>query len=324
MSRRALITGSSGFIGSALVRRLRENGWLTAGIGRRPLAVDGYHSHDLGEPLPASFDGAYDTVVHAAARSSPWGSRREFERDNVAATQNVVDFCRRNGVPRLVYISSSSVYYRAEHQFEITEATPLADRAVSLYAETKLKGEEVVRRYEGSWTILRPRAVYGPGDVVLLPRIVRAARAGRLPLITPAEGPVVGDLIYIENLLDQIEAVVGDANVAGDFNLTDNRPVPIIDFLRGIFDRLAIPQPKRRLSVRTAMLGASVLETVHRLFLPAREPAITRFGVHVFAYSKTFDVQRMLTRLSQPRVSLEESVERTVEWMTNRDAEVDR
>lgn len=317
MPHRAIVTGASGFIGGALVTRLREAGWEVTGVGRRELNEPGCLSHDLACPLPASLDGQYDAVVHAAARSSPWGRRREFERDNVLATRKVVEFCRRNGSPRLVYVSSASVYYRPGHQLGMTEATPLPRRSVNHYAATKRAAEAVVRGYGRSWAILRPRAVYGPGDTVLLPRIVKAARAGRLPLIVPRGGPVVGDLIYVENLVDHLERAASDASVQGDSNLTDNQPVPIYEFLLGVFERLGIAAPTRRVSVRSAMLGAHALELGHRLFAPGREPAITRFGVHVFAYSKTFDVQKMLGVFGPPRVPLEEGVERTVRWLVD-------
>src|SRR5205085_2353087 len=78
-----------------------------------------YVAHDLTEPL--ALERRFDVVVHAAARSSPWGSRREFERQNVGATRNIIDYCNAHGRPRLVFISSSSVYYRAGHNSASTK-----------------------------------------------------------------------------------------------------------------------------------------------------------------------------------------------------------
>ena len=314
MSSRVLITGSSGFIGTHLVRRFREVGWTVSGIGRRSLDEPGYLSHDLVRPLPALLDGPIDVVVHAAARSNPWGTRTQFESDNVVGTRNVIDFCLRNGRPRLIYVSSSSVYYRPQHQLNITEETPLPDRHVNLYAATKRQAEDLVRAYPGPWVILRPRAVFGPGDTVLLPRIIRAAQQGRLPVLYSTDGPVIGDLIYIDNLVDAVLTAATDDRVSGVFNLTNNQPVPILEFLFTVFDRLGIDRPRRRVSARTAMVMAGLLEAFHRVFLPRTEPAITRFGVHVFRYSKTFDVSRAIEHLGPPRVSLDEGLQRTVDW----------
>ena len=307
-----LITGSSGFVGGRLREYFHELGWRVAGLGRRQLSMPGYFSHDLSEPLPNECGGPFDVVIHAAARSSPWGSRAEFEKQNVLATRHVLDHCVRHGLPRLVYISSSSVYYRPGHQLGIREDTPFPRRPINHYAATKRKAEGLVRSYPGSWVILRPRAIFGPGDTVLLPRILEAARAGRLPLLAPKDGVAIGDLIYIDNLVDYVARAALDPGVRGCLNLTNNEPVAIHGFMLDIFRRLDIPAPKRRVSVRLASAAAGLLEWYYALCRPGREPPITRFGVHVFAYSKTFDVSRMLATLGAPRVSLTEGVERTV------------
>lgn len=313
MSGRILITGSSGFVGTSIWQRFRSRNWSTIGLGRRPLDDPEYVSHDLRQPIPARCDAPLDVVIHAAARSNPWGTRTQFQQDNVVATKHVLEYCQRNGLPHLIYISSSSVYYKPEHQLGITEQTPLPSRHVNEYAATKRQAEQLVRDYPGSWTILRPRAVFGPGDTVLLPRIIHAARQGRLPVLYAPDGPVVGDLIYIDNLVDAIQTTA-EKRVTGTFNLTNNEPVPILEFLFSVFDQLGIPRPQRRVSATTAMAMAGILEVFHRLFLPWSEPAITRFGVHVFRYSKTFDVTQALQTLGPPTVSLEEGLKRTVDW----------
>lgn len=308
-----LVTGSSGFIGGKVAERFREMGWRVVGIGRRQTDQPGYLQHDLTTTLPDSL-GPFDVIVHAAARSSPWGTRREFERQNVLATRLVLDHAERHGRPRVVFISSSSVYYRPEHQLGITEETPLPSKAVNLYAATKQQAEGLVKGYAGQWVILRPRAVFGPGDTVLLPRVLAAARAGKLPLLVPRGGPAVGDLIYIDNLVDGIVRAATDPAVSGCVNVTNNEPVVITDFLLEFFAKLGIPAPRRRVAVWKAMLAAGLIERFYALLRPGHEPPITRFGVHVFAYSKTFDVSRMLRTLGPPRVSLAEGVERTVAW----------
>ena len=309
-----LITGISGFVGGHLFDRFRGMGWSVTGLGRRPLVDPSYVVHDLAEPLDGAF-GTFDVVVHAAARASPWGRRRDFERQNVLATKHVIDHCLAHGQPKLVFISSSSVFYRDGHQLKITEETPLPERAVNDYAATKRVAEEIVARYPGEWVILRPRAVFGPRDTVLLPRILEAARAGRLPLLVSADGPAVGDLIYIDNLVDCIVRAAESNDIRGCYNLTNNEPVAIQEFLFDLFRRLDLPLPRRRVSVRKAMAAAGALELVHRWFLPSKEPPITRFGIHVFAYSKTFDVSKMLAAMGSPRVPLAEGLERTVAWV---------
>lgn len=308
-----LVTGASGFVGGKLVAGARERGGITThGIGRRQLAEAGYTAADLSQPFDVPF--APDVVVHAAARSSPWGTRAEFVRHNVDATRHVIDLCERRGRPKLVYISSSSVFYRPEHQYDLTESSPIGPTFVNHYAATKAAGEDLVRAYRGPWVILRPRAVFGPGDTVLFPRILKAAEQGRLPLLVTDGPPATGDLIFIDALTDYILRACVDPTVTGEFNLTNAHPVAIVEFLLDVFARLDVPAPTRRVPVRTALRVARVLEAVHRALPFLGEPAITRFGVGVFAWSKTFDVRKSITVLGPPSVSLEDGVEAFVRW----------
>lgn len=315
---RVLVTGASGFVGRSVCAALRRMGCEVLGTGRRPVEGDDYVRQDLARPWDerlVRFLGRADAVLHAAARSSPWGTRRQFAQANVEATRQVIAMCREQGQPRLVFVSSSSVYYRPCDQLGIREEDPIAGHPVNRYAATKQAGEKLVRDYPGAWVIVRPRAVYGPGDTVLFPRILKAARAGRLPLLVRPGAPVVGDLIFIDNLVHCLCQALADPNITGEFNLTDNQPVAIQEFLGQVFDRLSIARPVKQVPVAVAFRVARVMEAFYGVALPWLEPPITRFGVHVFAYSKTFDVRRMLEAFGPPPVSTDEGIIRFVEWV---------
>ena len=256
-----LVTGASGFVGGALWRRCRELGWEVCAIGRRPIADTDYRIRDLANGCDVDYKP--DVVVHAAARSSPWGRRRDFEEQNVLATENVRSFCDSAGRPLLVHLSTGAVYYRDEHQLRIKEETPFPPIPINEYARTKLLGESVVRAYQGPWCILRPRAVFGPGDTVVLPRVLRAARARTLPWIE-ADEPVMGDLIYIDSLVEYIVRVI-EIRATGAYNLTNNHPVPILAFLEEVLGKLGLPIPTRRMRAKTMMRLASVIETAYRM-----------------------------------------------------------
>jgi nucleoside-diphosphate-sugar epimerase len=305
-----LITGASGFVGGALWRAARGKGHEVCATGRRALFDAVYFSCDLSRGLEKDFQP--DVVVHAAARSSPWGSPREFAEQNVDATRHVVDFCERHGRPLLVHVSTTAVMYADEHQFGLDEQTPLPARPINRYAATKRVAEKIVEGYTGPWCIVRPRAVFGPGDTVLFPRILRAARAGRLPLIE-SEQTVRGDLIYIDTLVDYLLRIA-ERRTEGLYLLTNNQPVPILEFLGDVLQQLGVPAPRRRIPVRRAMLAAGLIERTYGLLPFLGEPPLTRFGVSVFAYSKTFNVDKALRDLGPPSVTLVDGVERFVRW----------
>ncbi len=312
---KVLITGASGFIGRSFVDSItKEENLVVTGIGRRNIDLPDYISHDLRNPLDFLPGYRPDVVIHGAALSSPWGSKGDFYENNVKATANVVDFCEKRSVKRLVYISSSSVYYNDNDQYNIDERTPIGPSFINEYARTKYLGEKLVEGFRGEHVILRPRAVFGPGDTVLFPRILRAATAGKLPIIQRDGPPARGDLLYIDNLIDWMKKAVILPDLQGAFNLTNGDPVVIQDFLFDIFRRLDIKIPDRKVSYKKALIFATMIENIYRVFAISEEPPVTRFGIQVFSLSKTFDARKTLETLGKPTTSLEEGVNRFIEW----------
>ncbi len=296
----------------------RKAGWRVIGTGRKPIQDRDYFRWDISKPLPDHLLQRYpkpDVILHAAARSSPWGSRRSFYHQNVLGTQNVLHLAKSLEVQKVIFVSSSSVYYEPRDQLGITETSPQALYPVNYYAASKQQSEALVRSFPGAWCILRPRAVYGRGDSVLFPRILAAARTGRLPLLVRRGEPAIGDLVSIQNLVNVFLKAADVPEIFGEFNITDNQAVSINEFLLGIFGRLRLPEPKRHLSVESAFRVARLLEFVYRFSMAWKEPPITRFGVHVFAYSKTFNVQKMLDTFGPPAQSVEEAIDDFTQWV---------
>ena len=319
MKTKILITGASGFVGGSFCRQYAQRDDLEIrGLGRKEIGLPGYIRADLTRPL--QLDWTPDIVIHAAARSSPWGSLAEFRKQNVLATTQVLNFCESKGVKKLIYISSSSVFYREGDQLGMTEETAIGPEFVNHYARTKFEGEEIVRRFSQAWCVLRPRAVFGPHDTVLFPRLLRAARQSRMVTITRPGPPAVGDLIYIETLCDYMLRAALDPSVTGNFNITNNEPVELQAFIADIFSALGLPPVKREVPKATAIRVAWVLEKAYELFIPWKEPPITRFGVEVLSSSKTFDVSKTLRVLGPPGVKLEEGLRRFIQWQKGQDS----
>jgi len=105
-----------------------------------------------------------------------------------------------------------------------------------------------------------------------------------------------------------------DPGIQGEFNLTNDQPIEIEAFLWDIFRRLGIAVPEKTLSCKKALIVATAIEWFYKIFLPHCEPPITRFGIGVLAYTKTFNVAKALKILGPPSVSLEQGVEEFVRW----------
>lgn len=314
---RILLTGCNGFVGGRIAATARSRGWQVVGVGRqaRPASeVDAYHVADLSSPL--ELVETVDAVVHCAALASPWAPPSAYQRANVDGTRHVLDWAKAHGTPPVHYISSSSVFYTKHDQLGLTERSPIPapSQQINTYSRTKLAGERLVAGYPGAWSVLRPRAVFGPGDTVLLPRVVTAAKAGRLPLLVRRDAdPVLVDLTHVDVVAHYVVEAV-QRGVTGAVNLTNGEPVELYPFLFALLDELGLPRPTRRVPVGVAMGLARASEIVSAKLLGYREPPITTFGVSMFAHSKTFDVARARELLGPPPLSVEEGRRELVQW----------
>lgn len=212
MSRTALITGATGFVGGHLVRRLAEAGWTIRALVRpssdtRELDRAGAERvpGDLSDPaaLRRGADGA-DTVFHlAAATIAP--DEAGYRRANDEGTRNVVDgvlTCSRRP-RRLVYLSSYAACGPArEGRPRRADETP---EPLTTYGRTKLAGEAAVHRAAEAGVqtvILRAPPVYGPGDRALLPYFRLVAR--RLAP-APAGPELRTHMIYVDDLAAAVQ-----------------------------------------------------------------------------------------------------------------------
>jgi nucleoside-diphosphate-sugar epimerase len=183
------VTGANGFIGQHLVQRFGERGWDVRPVLRGDL--DGGRERDL-------FRGA-DAVVHAAgATRAP--SVKKLRDSNVGLTQRVVEAARSARVSGVVFLSSlAAVGPSASRDQPITEATPAAP--IEAYGKSKLDAEDVLRRSGIPFTILRPAAVYGPGDADFL-ELFRLARRGLA--IHAANRLQWFSIVHVSDLVDAV------------------------------------------------------------------------------------------------------------------------
>jgi nucleoside-diphosphate-sugar epimerase len=168
----ALITGASGFIGSHLARKLSQDGWSIRCLIRESSSRDRLPREgvellvgDMGDrgSLDRSLKGV-TTVFHLAGQIRA-RSRQEFFRANREGTKNLLKAARRAGtVERFIFVSSLSAAGPSPDGHPLREDEP--PRPVSLYGESKLAAEMEALKFARDFTItiLRPAAVYGPGD----------------------------------------------------------------------------------------------------------------------------------------------------------------
>lgn len=345
---RALITGGGGFLGHGLAMMLHERGDSVRVLGRREypqlaqLGIECLQGDicDLDACLRAC--AGVETVFHAAALAGVWGPRRRFFETNVKGTANILRGCLESKVRYLVYTSSPSVVIGDQDITGGDESLPYPRRYLAPYPESKAVAERMVLAADG-WEMvpndpaayrashseadvrrlrtcaLRPHLIWGPGDPHLLPRVIAAARAGRLAVIGSGDNRV--DITYIDNAayahVLAADELRGAARCGGKaYFVGDDQPVVLWDWLNGVLERLGVRPVRRRLPFWCARGLAAGAEAVHALIPPLGEPRLTRFTVSQLAHSHWFSHARAVTDFGyHAKVGPEEGLERLVEWL---------
>lgn len=285
------VTGASGFVGGRVADTLAAHGHHVIGFGRRSLGDVSqrgwreYRSWDLTRgPLPAGCGP--DAVVHCAGAVADWGPPALFETTNVEGTRRVLTSFPHSG--RFVHVSTASVYDPRQPKRYVTEDAPLPTRYLNDYALSKRRAESLVRAARPDAVVLRPHAVYGPGDPTLLPRLLKARRHGRLLACGSGRNHV--SLTHVDNLVHAIElAIASDAQ--GIFNIADAEAPTLREILATV-DRATGGRGVVFIPKRLATCAALVLESIARLRKSTQAPMLTRYIVSQLATEYTIDISR--------------------------------
>lgn len=287
---RVLISGASGFIGSHLAHRLREQHEVIALVRRRPaLPSDGlqYIEQDLRQALDlARLPSRLDVIVHLAAILFPHRCADDAEPFlvNVVATWRLLEFAQRAGVQTFVHGSTGGVYGLALRPF--TEEDPL--HPMDLYSLTKAQAELAVQAAPGEFRkiVLRYFYPYAAGTPNIIPETVRRAVMGEPIQICASHKPAINPL----HISDAIEATVRSLTLDHDevLNIAGTEVITFagIAELAGRFAGRAPLFELRPLDPGDLLSRANILG----------------------------DIQRMTNRLSfVPRVTLEEGIAELVD-----------
>lgn len=317
-----LVTGATGFLGGAVCRLLQARGIRLLATGRDEaklalLKAEGIETiqADLANVDPARFSqqiGIVQAVVHAAALSSPWGKKHAFEAANITATEHLLKVASIAGVQRFIMVSSPSVYFRFADQIGVREDLPLPD-PVNFYADTKQRAEKLVAASSiGMRIVLRPRGIYGKGDVALLPRMLRAAVSGPLPLLR--DGVALTDITHVEDVAEAVwSSLVCDLpEDQHTFNISGGEPLPLVKIIEQACRMNDIKLRWKRLPAGLVIKAARLLEIVHSVLPGHPEPRITAYSAGIIAYSQTLDISKAASELGwKPRISFDDGLHKT-------------
>lgn len=267
---RVLVTGASGFVGTALCERLRQDGRHVIAVGRRPPPrhYDEFRHWDLAARVSGSLLDGVDTVLHLAGRAHAVAES--------ASDAKLYDVVNRDATVRLV-ASALDAEVRAFVFVSSCKAVPPGPEARrDPYGASKWLAERAVvaASTEIHAAVIRPALVYGPGCKGNLLGLMRAVDKGRLPALPNV--PNRRSLVGLDDLVNAITLVAQDHRGTGkSFTVTDGEVYSTKRIIDALVAALGAPGPRGPTLPIWALRGAAMVGDVAQLFLRRRMPMNT-------------------------------------------------
>ena len=321
---RALVTGSTGLLGSFLVEALRAEGHEVRALARptsdlaplRELGIEVVFG-DLGDAasLKRAVGGA-EVIFHTAARMNDWGPWEVFHRENVLGTRHLLDAALAHGVERFVHVSSTGVT-GLDPVLDVDESAPYS--AEGHYEESKVASEQVVLDYQRTRglpaVVVRPCWTLGPRARRYIPLMIQYLERGQLVVL----GSGRNRLSFVDPR-DAVAAMVlaaeAPAAVGQIYHVTNgSREETQLDLFRLLAEELGVPPPRLHLPFAAAYLAGWIGE---RWALARRwddAPMLTPVRVKFVGLARTFDISKARRELGyEPRFGLGQSLRDAVAW----------
>jgi nucleoside-diphosphate-sugar epimerase len=308
---KVLVTGGSGYLGSAIVRALAGRGHDVVVFARRASvaglpgrAVDG-DIRDAAAVMAVSQD--VQAVCHVAALVSVWRREpREFDDVNIGGLRTIIDACERHGISRLVYTSSF---------LALPPAGTLAPLRANDYQRTKAAAREIAREAASRGVpivSMVPGVVYGPGvntEGNLVGRLVRDHLEGRLPGLIGADA--LWSYAFVDDVAEAHATALERGTVGAEYRVGgENAPqMHLFEILRAITGT-RLP---RRIPYTVAEAVGWIEEL--RARVSNHPPLLTRGVVEILRHDWPLDSERSVHELGFRVRPLEEGVRRVLASM---------
>lgn len=321
-AKKILVTGGTGFTGSALVNRLLDQGHQVRVVDNQKgryhdqlaargaeIHIDSVTNKDRMDELTRGMD----IVQHLAAAFRAINLPKSAYWDvNVNGTRYLLEAAERHGVKRFVYCSTCGVHGNIAHP-PAAETAPIAP--ADYYQFTKYEGEKVAHEFMAKGmdiSIVRPAAIYGPGDPERWAMLLKRAKTGSFPML--GDGKTTYHPLYIDNLVDALVLVQDNPASKGQtYLIADEKYYALTDLVEAAGKVLGKPVRIVHVPYRPVWLVALLTEAVCAPFRIT--PPIFRRRVDWFIQDRAFDIGKAKRELGyQPKVDLLTGLKKTADW----------
>lgn len=329
---KALVTGGAGFLGQHIVRQLVETGKYEVSVFdiKELQGFPGVQTFVGDLRKVADVDAAVTgcEVVFHVATAAPTGSgalnKALMDGVNVEGTKNVISACQSKGVKKIVYTSSASVVFDGKTLDMVDETHPYAARPMDYYTVTKILGEKLILEANGKGGVatcaLRPSGIFGEGDVLFVPTVVKQAKLGKMKYII-GSGDNHMDFTYAGNVaqahLQAAEALTLTSPLAGSaYFVTNQDPVRFWGMMGDVCEGLGYARPSLKLPFAFIITIAFLFEYVIKPMISPFKKLETDFTVNrilLATTGRTFNNARAKKDFGySPSVSMKDALDRTL------------
>ena len=319
---RVLVTGGTGFTGKALVKRLLDDGHDVVALDYK----EGIKTEELRQwgaevVIGSVADRAVveqcmkgvDIVHHLAAAFRELDVPNSYyEEINVEGTRITLEEAAKENVRKFIYCSTCGVHGNVDNP-PANEDAPI--QPADYYQQTKYEAEPIVHEYaaKGMETvILRPAAIYGPGDPERFGMIFRRVAKGVFPMF--GDGKAYYHPLYIDSFIDVFIATMEEGvGNGGTYLIADEEYVEIEDLVRRVARAMDTEVKIPHYPFMPLMVIGHIVEKACKPFHIT--PPIFPRRVDWFRQNRAFDISRAKKDLGyNPTIDLDEGLRRTAEW----------
>lgn len=342
-NKNVLITGASGFVGKACVAECIKRGWnvialihsvfpnnfstlgeskrlsiIYGDVSKKDTLIKGIENYLVTE------NKHIDAIVHCAAYASDIGPKKVFESINYEGVKNIVTCLNTFSINKLIFISTTDVYGMKDFN-NADENISYDNNLNNFYPEYKIEAEKFIKNElkKEQYVILRPGAVWGPGDTTILPRIVQFLKSTPFLIhFGKWKGMNRLPLAYIENLAKAVYLSIIYDDVNGEsINVIDSEKTTIDEFYR-ILIKIFFPQKEKMKTITIPffcgyLIGivSTFLSNIFRCKSPLFEPTLySLYSVSKNLYFNSNKMEKLFRKYGEKLINKEEGIDDLKKW----------